>query len=113
MNDFFSNPGADPSDNDWRRLAGQLGIDLQKTPVEGPRRGALSGPTDEAPLDKMLRLSAQMEELAAEIASLRSATYRAQLWHQWDALWRSRPEHQTWRRRAGPQSDEGGANPFV
>lgn len=112
MNDFFSNPGADPSGNDWRRLAGRLGIDLQKAPVEGPRRGPLAGPTDEAPLHKMLRLSAQMEELASEIASLRSATYRAQLWHQWDALLRSRPEYQAERRRFGPQGD-GGANPFV
>lgn len=60
----------------------------------------------------MLRLSAQMDELAAEIASLRSATYRAQLWHQWDALWRSRAEHQAETRRVGPQGD-GGANPFV
>lgn len=113
MNDFFSNPGADPSGNDWRGLAGRLGIDLQKAPVEGPCRGPLAGPTDETPLAKMLRLSAQMEELAAEIASLRSATYRAQLWHQWDALWRSRPEHQAWRRHVGPQGNEDGANPFV
>ena len=75
-----------PTDDDWRHLAARLGIDLDRPGVDGPRRGPLAGPSDEAPLDKLLRLSAQMEQMAAEIESLRSATYRAQLWQQWRSL---------------------------
>ena len=103
-------PGRDPGD--WQALVHRLGIDPDRAAVEGPRRGPLAGPSDEAPLDKTMRLSAQMEQLAAEIAGLRSATYRAQLWQQWDALLRSRPEYRAWRQRVGPAAGDG-ANPFI
>ena len=101
-----------PAEDDWQGLARRLGIDLDREPAAGPARGPLAGPTDEAPLDKMIRLSTQMEQLASEIASLDSATYRAQLWQQWDKLLRGRPEYQAWQRRVGPAADSD-SSPFV
>ena len=53
-----------------------------------PQRDPRAGPSVELPLDALLRLSEQMERLAAEIERIPSRTYRAQLWHQWRALWR-------------------------
>jgi hypothetical protein len=72
----------------YEALAGRLGIDPAAR-RDGPLRDPFAGPSDEPPLDAMLRLSAQMERLAAEIARNPSRTYRAQLWHQWRALGRS------------------------
>lgn len=97
--------------DDWRELAERLGIDLDREPAAGPSRGPLAGPTDETPLDKMMRLSSQMEQIAIEIDSLQSATYRAQLWQQWDKLLRGRPEYQAWKRRVGPAADTD-SSPF-
>ncbi len=71
----------------YQALAARLGIDAAAR-QDGPRRDPLAGPSDEAPLDSMLRLSAQMERLAAEIARNPSRVYRAQLWFQWRALGR-------------------------
>lgn len=99
------------TEDDWRGLAGRLGIDLNREPVAGPARGPLAGPTDETPLDKLMRLSVQMEQLAIEISSLQSGTYRAQLWQQWDKLLRDRPEYLAWKRRVGPAADSD-SNPF-
>lgn len=100
-----------PAEDDWRGLAQRLGIDLEREPASGPARGPLAGPTDETPLDKMMRLSTQMEQIANEIDSLQSATYRSQLWQQWDKLLRGRPEYQAWQRRVGPAADSD-SNPF-
>lgn len=101
-----------PAEDDWQGLARRLGIDLEREPAAGPERGPLAGPTDETPLDKMMRLSTRMEEIASEIAAVASATYRAQLWQQWEALLRGRPEYRAWQRRVGPAADTG-SNPFV
>lgn len=101
-----------PTDDDWRGLASRLGIDLNRQPVDGPQRGPLAGPSDEAPLDKMMRLSAQMEQIAIEIASLPSLTYQAQLWQQWHRLLRDRPEYQAWQRRVGPAANPD-SNPYT
>ena len=101
-----------PAEDDWQRLARRLGIDLEREPVDRPGRSPLAGPTDEAPLDKMIRLSTQMEQLAGEITSLASATYRAQLWQQWDKLLRGRPEYRAWQRRVGPAADSD-SSPFA
>ena len=85
-------PGRQPderktSDDVYRALAERLGIDA-KSCRDGPQRGPLAGPSVELPLDALLRLSEQMERLATEIERMPSRTYRAQLWHQWRALWR-------------------------
>ncbi len=101
----------DPTD-DWTSLTRRLGIDPTRGATEGPRRGPLAGPSDETPLEKTMRLSAQLEQLAAEIGSVRSATYRAQLWQQWEAMFRNRPEHRAWRQRVGPAAD-GDASPLA
>lgn len=101
-----------PAEDDWHGLARRLGIDLEREPASGPARGPMAGPTDEAPLDKMMRLSTQMEQIAHEIGSLSSATYRSQLWQQWDALLRGRPEYRAWQRRVGPAADSD-SSPFA
>ena len=69
-------------------------------------RGAHAGPSDETPLEKLHRLSALMESVATEIESMRSATYRNQLWQQWAAICQRRPEYQQ-QKRLGSAS--GGA----
>lgn len=104
--------GSNPRDDDWRGLARRLGIDLERPAVDGPIRSPLAGATDETPLEKMMRLSTQMELLAAEVGSLASATYRAQLWQQWYSLLHARPEYRAWRARVGPGADPHG-NPFA
>lgn len=109
--DPASNPSGASAD-DWAVLSQRLGIDPTRIIAEGPVRGPLAGPSDETPLEKTMRLSAQMEQMAAEIASVRSITYRAQLWQQWDALWRGRPEYRAWLQRVGPAA-QNDANPFV
>jgi len=75
-------------------LARRLGLHQAAAKVEGPCRGPHAGPTDETPLEKLHRLSALMEGVAEEIQTLRSATYRAQLWHQWAAICRHKPDGQ-------------------
>ena len=109
MSDSPRDPSRDsapgPSADDWAFLSRRLGIDPSRAGAEGPRRGPLAGPSDETPLEKTMRLSAQLEQLAAEIGMVRSATYRAQLWQQWEAMFRNRPEHRAWRQRVGPAAD--------
>ena len=112
MSDTPRRPDPRSAGDDWRGLAERLGIDLAREPVVGPSRGPLAGPSDETPLDKMMRLSTQMEQIAIEIASLQSATYRSQLWQQWDKLLRDRPEYQAWKRRVGPAADSD-SSPFA
>ncbi len=112
MSDTPRNYDPRSTEGDWRGLAERLGIDLNREPVAGPQRGPLAGPSDEAPLDKMMRLSSQMEQIVIEIGSLESTTYRAQLWQQWDRLLRDRPEYQAWKRRVGPTADPD-SSPFA
>ena len=82
-------------------LARRLGFNRAAVTVEGPVRSACAGPSDETPLEKLHRLSALMEEMAGEIETLRSRTYRAQLWRQWASLWLRIPRAQEARRRMG------------
>ncbi|MGE0799255.1 MAG: hypothetical protein AB7G13_26515 [Lautropia sp.] len=77
----------------YAALARRLGIG-DVAAVEGPARNPLMGPGDEKPIDKLLRLSSQMELIAAEIRTVGSVTYRTQLWQQWAAIWHGRPERQ-------------------
>ena len=90
-----------PARDDYADLASRLGFDKADVKVEGPVRGALAGPSDETPLEKLHRLSALMEAVATEIKTLRSGTYRAQLWQQWASIWLRIPEHQGSRKRVG------------
>jgi hypothetical protein len=87
-----------PARDDYAELARRLGIDDKAARVEGPVRGAHAGPSDETPLEKLHRLSALMEAVATEIVSMRSATYRNQLWQQWTAICQRRPEYQQLKR---------------
>jgi hypothetical protein len=96
-----------PARDDYSDLARRLGFDQADAKVEGPARGPLAGPSDETPLEKLHRLSALMESVATEIKTLRSATYRAQLWQQWASIWLRIPEHQGLRKRVG--SSPGGS----
>lgn len=90
-----------PARDDYADLADRLGFNQGAAKSEGPVRAPLAGPSDETPLEKLLRLSALMDTLASEISTLRSATYRAQLWQQWAAIWLRRPEHKDLQRRMG------------
>ena len=99
-----------PAHDDYADLARRLGFDETAVKKEGPVRGPHAGPTDETPLEKLHRLSALMEMVALEIRSLRSATYRAQLWQQWASTWRRRPEQQSQQKRMGSASS-GGSTP--
>ena len=96
-----------PAGDVYGALAKRLGVDPSRPPPEGPVRAPGAGPSDETALEKLLRLSAQLEQTAAEIRTLRSATYRAQLWQQWAAILCDRPEVREWLRRGGP----GGGGP--
>ena len=98
-----------PARDDYADLAERLGFDKAAVRVEGPIRGACAGPTDETPLEKLHRLSALREAVAGEIRTLRSGTYRAQLWQQWASIWLRIPEHQRARGRVGsaPGSSPG------
>jgi len=93
-----------PAGDDYADLARRLGFDRTAAGKEGPMRGRYSGPSDETPLEKLHRLSALMETVAVEIQSMRSATYRAQLWQQWAAICLRRPEHQNVQKRLGSSS---------
>jgi hypothetical protein len=97
-----------PARDDYADLARRLGFDGNAVRAEGPVRGPHAGPSDETPLEKLHRLSALLETAAAEIQTLRSATYRAQLWQQWAAICRRRSEHQRAQKRLG--SSSGGSN---
>ena len=93
-----------PGRDDYADLAGRLGFDPTAAGVEGPVRRAYAGPSDETPLEKLHRLSSLIESVAAEIRTVRSATYRAQLWQQWASIWRRRPEQRSLQRRIGSAS---------
>ena len=93
-----------PAANEYANLARRLGFDGSAAGKEGPVRGRYAGPSDEMPLEKLHRLSALMESVALEIQSMRSATYRAQLWQQWAAICLRRPEHQNVQKRLGSSS---------
>ena len=93
-----------PARDDYAELARRLGFDATAARDEGPHRGPHAGPSDETPLEKLHRLSALMESVAGEINSMRSATYRAQLWQQWAAICQRRPEHQASHKRLGSAS---------
>ena len=95
-----------PARDDYAELARRLGFDETAARTEGPVRGPHAGPSDETPLEKLHRLSALMESVAAEIHGMRSATYRAQLWQQWAAICQRRAEHQDRQRRLGSSSGE-------
>jgi hypothetical protein len=88
-----------PARDDYADLARRLGFDETAAKIEGPVRGPHAGPSDETPLEKLHRLSALMEIVAMEIRTMRSATYRAQLWQQWASIWRRRPERQSLQKR--------------
>jgi hypothetical protein len=96
-----------PPRDEYSDLARRLGFDGAAAKVEGPSRGLYAGPTDETPLEKLHRLSALLELVAAEIQTMRSATYRAQLWQQWVTIWRRRPEQQRAQKRL--RSSSGGS----
>lgn len=97
-----------PAGDDYADLARRLGFDRNRSGKEGPTRGRYAGPSDELPLEKLHRLSALMETMAVEIQSVRSATYRAQLWQQWTALCLRRPEPKNVQKRLG--SSSGGSS---
>lgn len=96
-----------PAGNHYADLARRLGFQEAAVKVEGPSRGPHAGPTDETPLEKLHRLSALMEAVAGEIQTLRSATYRAQLWHQWAAICRRRPDAQGGQQKRLGSSSKG------
>jgi hypothetical protein len=93
-----------PAGDDFAELARRLGFDETAAKVEGPVRGPHAGPSDETPLEKLHRISALMESLAAEIQGMRSATYRAQLWQQWAAIRQRRMQQVDRQRRQGSSS---------
>lgn len=93
-----------PAGGDYADLARRLGFDGAVAGKEGPVRGLYAGPSDETPLEKLHRLSATIEAISAEIQSMRSATYRAQLWQQWAAICMRRPEHPGAQKRLGSSS---------
>ncbi len=93
-----------PARDDYADLARRLGFDAAGARAEGPVRGNCAGPSDETPLEKLHRLSGLMESVATEIKTLRSPTYRAQLWQQWASIWLRIPEHQGSGRRMGSAS---------
>jgi hypothetical protein len=93
-----------PAGGDYADLARRLGFDDRWPGKEGPVRGTHAGPSDETPLEKLHRLSALMEAVAVEIQSMRSATYRAQLWQQWAAICVRRPEQPRGHKRLGSSS---------
>ncbi len=93
-----------PAGDDYADLARRLGFDSNAPGIEGPVRGRYAGPSDEMPLEKLHRLSALMEAMAVEIQSVRSATYRAQLWQQWTAICLRRPEQKNAQKRLGSSS---------
>jgi hypothetical protein len=90
-----------PARDHYADLARRLGFNEADVKAEGPARGPFAGPSDETPLEKLHRLSALMEAVATDIKTLRSATYRAQLWQQWASIWLRIPEHQRSRKRVG------------
>ncbi len=90
---------------EYADLARRLGFDERAARIEGPVRGPHAGPSDETPLEKLHRLSALLETVAAEIQTMRSATYRAQLWQQWAAICKRRPEYQRAQKRLGSSSE--------
>ncbi len=90
-----------PARDDYADLADRLGFDRKAVKCEGPVRGEFAGPSDETPLEKLHRLSALMEAVGGEIRTLRSRTYRAQLWQQWASIWMRSPEHKAGRGRVG------------
>ena len=96
--------GKQPQRDEYAALARRLGFDAAAVRPEGPSRGPHAGPSDETPLEKLHRLSALLETVAAEIQTLRSATYRAQLWQQWAMLCRRTPEQQRVQKRLGSSS---------
>ena len=70
-----------PARDDYAELAKRLGFDDNAASIEGPVRGPHAGPSDEAPLEKLHRLSALMEAVASEIDGMRSTfgkTYAAE-----------------------------------
>jgi len=93
-----------PQGDEYADLAKRLGFDGAAVRNEGPCRGPHAGPSDETPLEKLHRLSALLENVAAEIQTIRSATYRAQLWQQWAAICRRRPDQQAAQKRLGSSS---------
>jgi len=93
-----------PRRDEYADLARRLGFDGTAARREGPLRGPHAGPSDETPLEKLHRLSALLETVAAEIQTIRSATYRAQLWQQWAAICRRRTEHPRPQKRLGSSS---------
>jgi len=98
-----------PQGDEYADLARRLGFDGAAVRSEGPSRGPHAGPSDETPLEKLHRLSALLENVAAEIQTIRSATYRAQLWQQWAAICQRRPEQQRAQKRLGSSSGSGGS----
>ena len=90
-----------PARDDYADLARRLGFDKAAVKTEGPARSPHAGPSDETPLEKLHRLSQLMETIAHEIETLRSVTYRAQLWQQWASIWLRLPQHQNSRKRIG------------
>lgn len=96
--DEHARPGAEGV---YEALSRRLGVAADAACIEGPRRHPLAGPSDEPPLDRLLRLSSHIDELAEEIARMPSRTYRAQLWQQWATVFRRRPEVQAWLARTG------------
>jgi hypothetical protein len=73
-------------------LAARLGFDPVAVGVEGPVRGPMMGPSDEAPIDAVLRLSMHLESIAAEIRALGQTDFQDQLWQHWAILWYHRME---------------------
>ena len=93
-----------PARDYYAELAKRLGFKDNAASIEGPVRGPLAGPSDEAPLEKLHRLSALMESVASEIDGMRSTTYRAQLWQQWAAICQRGRDHRERQKRLGSAS---------
>lgn len=85
----------------YAALAARLGLEPGAARQEGPVRNPMAGPADETPVEQLLRLSTRIEQLASEIGSMESATYRAQLWQQWSALFHKGQQYQAGLERIG------------
>ena len=94
---------------EYADLARRLGFAGTPATVEGPSRGPHAGPSDETQLEKLHRLSALLETVAGEIQTIRSATYRAQLWQQWAAICQRRIDQQKTQRRLRSSSGDSSA----